>query len=67
MNERPPGAVFTDPEMSVTEPKGDVRGMALHESAEQLRRLAASVSMTPEQFRERFGYLVGLKPELVAS
>ena len=38
MNERPPGAVFTDPERSVTEPKGDVRsGMALHESVEQLR------------------------------
>jgi two-component system, LuxR family, sensor kinase FixL len=38
MNERPPGAVFTDPERSVTEPKGDARnGMSLHESVEQLR------------------------------
>jgi|SRR6266850_1795912 PAS domain-containing protein len=38
MNERPPGAVFTDPERSVTEPKGDARdGMTLHESAKQLR------------------------------
>jgi 6-phosphofructokinase 1 len=27
----------------------------------QLDRLAATVSMTPDQFRNRFGYLVGLK------
>jgi len=31
------------------------------EHAEQLRSLAASVSMTPEQFRQRFGYIAGLK------
>src|SRR5215471_14292216 len=28
---------------------------------EQLKKLAATVSMTPDQFRQRFGYLVGLK------
>ena len=31
------------------------------EIASQLKKLAASVSMTPEQFRQRFGYVVGLK------
>ena len=31
------------------------------ESPAQLKKLAASVSMTPEQFRERFGYVTGLK------
>jgi 6-phosphofructokinase 1 len=31
------------------------------EDAKQLSRLAAVVSMTPGQFRERFGYLVGVK------
>jgi len=31
------------------------------EDANQLSRLAAVVSMTPNQFRERFGYLVGVK------
>jgi len=31
------------------------------EKPEQLERLAASVSMKPEQFRQRFGYVVGLK------
>jgi 6-phosphofructokinase len=31
------------------------------ENAKQLAKLAASVSMKPEQFRARFGYLVGLK------
>ena len=31
------------------------------ENAKQLSKLAAVVSMTPEQFRGRFGYLVGLK------
>jgi 6-phosphofructokinase 1 len=31
------------------------------EDAKQLSRLAAVVSMTPDQFRERFGYLVGVK------
>ena len=31
------------------------------EEPAQLDRLAASVSQTPEQFRARFGYLVGLK------
>ncbi len=31
------------------------------ESAKQLAKLAAVVSMTPEQFHARFGYLVGLK------
>jgi 6-phosphofructokinase 1 len=31
------------------------------EHAKQLAKLAAVVSMTPEQFRSRFGYLVGLK------
>src|SRR5271156_3211053 len=31
------------------------------EDAKQLAKLAAVVKMTPEQFRSRFGYLVGLK------
>ena len=31
------------------------------EDAKQLARLAADISITPEQFRARFGYLVGLK------
>jgi 6-phosphofructokinase 1 len=31
------------------------------EDAKQLAKLAAVVSMTPDQFRERFGYLAGLK------
>lgn len=31
------------------------------DEADQLNKLAASVSMTPEQFRQRFGYVVGLK------
>jgi len=31
------------------------------EDAKQLAKLAGVVSMTPEQFRSRFGYLVGLK------
>jgi hypothetical protein len=31
------------------------------EDAAQLATLATTVSMTPEQFRGRFGYLVGLK------
>jgi hypothetical protein len=31
------------------------------ENAKQLAKLAAVVSMTPEQFRGRFGYLVGVK------
>jgi 6-phosphofructokinase 1 len=31
------------------------------ENAKQLAKLAANVSMKPEQFRARFGYLVGLK------
>ncbi|MGD0350781.1 MAG: diphosphate--fructose-6-phosphate 1-phosphotransferase [Verrucomicrobiota bacterium] len=31
------------------------------EDAKHLGKLAASISMTPEQFRARFGYLVGLK------
>jgi ATP-dependent phosphofructokinase / diphosphate-dependent phosphofructokinase len=31
------------------------------EDATELGKLAATVSMTPEQFRARFGYLVGLK------
>jgi 6-phosphofructokinase 1 len=31
------------------------------ENAKQLSRLAAVVSMTPDQFRARFGYLVGVK------
>jgi 6-phosphofructokinase 1 len=31
------------------------------EDGEQLNKLGRSVSMSPEQFRERFGYLVGLK------
>ncbi|MSU58968.1 MAG: 6-phosphofructokinase [Pedosphaera sp.] len=31
------------------------------EDVAQLDRLAATVSMTPEQFKARFGYLVGLK------
>jgi 6-phosphofructokinase 1 len=31
------------------------------ENAKQLAKLAAVVSMTPEQFRDRFGYLVGVK------
>jgi hypothetical protein len=30
------------------------------EDVTQLDKLAAVVSMTPEQFRSRFGYLVGL-------
>jgi ATP-dependent phosphofructokinase / diphosphate-dependent phosphofructokinase len=33
------------------------------ETPAQLKKLAASVSLTPEQFRERFGYVVGLKYE----
>jgi 6-phosphofructokinase 1 len=32
------------------------------EDAAQLKKLAASVSMTPEQFRARFGRVVGLAP-----
>jgi 6-phosphofructokinase 1 len=31
------------------------------ENAKQLTKLAGVVGMTPEQFRERFGYLVGVK------
>ena len=31
------------------------------ESPAQLKKLAASVSMTPKQFRDRFGYVAGLK------
>jgi len=31
------------------------------EDSEQLHNLAASVSMTPEQFRQRFGYMAGSK------
>ena len=31
------------------------------DSPAQLKKLAASVSMMPEQFRERFGYVAGLK------
>ncbi len=31
------------------------------EDPQQLQKLAASVSMTPEQFRQRFGYVAGLK------
>ena len=31
------------------------------EDAPQLAKLSAAISMTPEKFRERFGYLVGLK------
>jgi len=31
------------------------------EHPKQLAKLAASVNLTPEQFHERFGYLVGLK------
>jgi 6-phosphofructokinase 1 len=31
------------------------------EDAKQLTKLAGVVGMTPEQFRERFGYLAGLK------
>jgi 6-phosphofructokinase 1 len=31
------------------------------QDAGQLQKLAASVSMTPDQFRQRFGYVVGLK------
>ena len=30
------------------------------EERPRLERLAAASSMTPEQFRQRFGYLVGL-------
>jgi 6-phosphofructokinase 1 len=31
------------------------------ENAKQLAKLAAVVKQTPEQFKARFGYLVGLK------
>jgi 6-phosphofructokinase 1 len=31
------------------------------EDLAQLAKLAATVSLTPDKFRERFGYLVGLK------
>jgi 6-phosphofructokinase 1 len=31
------------------------------EDAKQLTKLAGVVGMTPDQFRERFGYLAGLK------
>ncbi|MGH7951308.1 MAG: diphosphate--fructose-6-phosphate 1-phosphotransferase, partial [Limisphaerales bacterium] len=31
------------------------------EDAKQLAKLAGAVSMSPEQFRARFGYLAGLK------
>ncbi|PYJ03426.1 MAG: 6-phosphofructokinase, partial [Verrucomicrobia bacterium] len=31
------------------------------ESPETLHKLAGSVSLTPAQFRQRFGYLVGIK------
>jgi len=31
------------------------------ENAKQLAKLAAVIKMTPEQFKSRFGYLVGLK------
>jgi 6-phosphofructokinase 1 len=31
------------------------------ENAAQLNKLAASVSMSPEQFRQRFGYVAGVK------
>jgi len=37
------------------------------EDFEQLQKLAASVGMTPEQFRQRFGYVAGVKAEQVAS
>jgi 6-phosphofructokinase 1 len=29
--------------------------------APQLKELAASIAMSPEQFRERFGYVAGVK------
>jgi AraC-like DNA-binding protein len=31
------------------------------DDAKQLAKLAAVVSMTPDQFRTRFGYLAGVK------
>jgi hypothetical protein len=31
------------------------------EDSEQLSKLARSISKTPEEFRTRFGYLVGIK------
>jgi 6-phosphofructokinase 1 len=31
------------------------------EDAKQLAKLGAVVNMTPEQFRDRFGYIAGLK------
>ena len=31
------------------------------EHPEELKKLAASVSMTPDQFRQRFGYVVGIR------
>jgi ATP-dependent phosphofructokinase / diphosphate-dependent phosphofructokinase len=31
------------------------------DDAKQLGKLAATVKMTPKQFKARFGYLVGLK------
>jgi 6-phosphofructokinase 1 len=31
------------------------------EDSKQLTKLAGVVGLTPEQFRERFGYLAGLK------
>jgi 6-phosphofructokinase 1 len=31
------------------------------EDAKQLTKLGAVINMTPEQFKERFGYLAGLK------
>jgi hypothetical protein len=31
------------------------------EDLTQLAKLAATASLTPDKFRERFGYLVGLK------
>ncbi len=33
------------------------------DSPAQLKKLAASVSLTPKQFRQRFGYIAGLKDE----
>jgi len=37
------------------------------EDFEQLQKLASSVGMTPDQFRQRFGYVAGVKAEQVAS
>jgi hypothetical protein len=44
-------------------PLHDSSGEAAFENEAQLNKLAASVSMSPEQFRQRVGYVAGVEGE----